>query len=72
MFRKLLFSVIFCAPVLCKFDDNALGYCVVDADSPGIFISDGRGKNSSYAGKLLALSTRHRCYHAFQCCLRSM
>ncbi|XP_068918292.1 receptor-type tyrosine-protein phosphatase alpha-like isoform X1 [Tenebrio molitor] len=49
MFRKLLFSVIFCAPVLCKFDDNALGYCVVDADSPGIFISDGRGKNSSYA-----------------------
>jgi hypothetical protein len=47
-FNNISFILLFCTFAVCE-NSNSTKYCVVDGDSPGITLSDGLGKDSTYA-----------------------
>jgi hypothetical protein len=53
-FNNISFILLFCTFAVCE-NSNSTKYCVVDGDSPGITLSDGLGKDSTYAGKFVLL-----------------
>jgi hypothetical protein len=53
-FNNISFILLFCTFAVCE-NSNSTKYCVVDGDSPGIALNDGKGKDSSYVGKFVLL-----------------
>ncbi|XP_068898162.1 receptor-type tyrosine-protein phosphatase epsilon-like isoform X4 [Tenebrio molitor] len=48
-FNNVSFILLFCTFAVCE-NSNSTKYCVVDGDSPGIFLNDGLGKDGTYVG----------------------